>query len=130
MSTVVLDTHVIYWLSAAPDQLSPSASQAIAEADDLAVAAISWWELAWLASHDRLRPAMPIRSWLDGLGARFWTLGITPAIAETAASLPRSFPGDPSDRLIYATAIEHGYTLITRDERMRAHRYPRQVTLW
>jgi hypothetical protein len=31
-------------------------------------------------------------------------IGITPAIAEMATSLPASFPRDPADRLIYATA--------------------------
>lgn len=127
---MVLDTHVIQWWSADPRQLSAAASKAIHEADELAVASISWWELAWLAQHDRIRLARPIRSWLDELATDVHTLGITPAIAETAASLPRSFPGDPSDRLIYATAIEHGYRLITKDERMRSHRHARPVTLW
>ena len=130
MSTIMLDTHVIQWLAGAPSQLSVNATNAIAEADELAVAAVSWWELAWLASHDRIRVIRPIRSWLEGLAADVHTLGITPAIAETAAALPRSFPGDPCDRLIYATAIEHGARLVTKDERMRAHRHPRPITLW
>ncbi len=55
---------------------------------------------------------------------------LTPGIAETAVSLPTSFPGDPADRLIYATAIEHGWRLVTKDGRLRAHRHPRPLTLW
>jgi PIN domain nuclease of toxin-antitoxin system len=31
-----------------------------------------------------------------------------PSIADTAVSLPATFPADPADRLIYATAIESG----------------------
>jgi PIN domain nuclease of toxin-antitoxin system len=35
-----------------------------------------------------------------------------------------------ADRLIYATAIEHGYRLVTKDEKLRSHRQPRPVALW
>jgi hypothetical protein len=55
---------------------------------------------------------------------------LTPAIAETALSLPSSFRGDPADRLIYATAIEHGSRLITKDHKLRAHPHPQTVALW
>jgi PIN domain nuclease of toxin-antitoxin system len=34
-------------------------------------------------------------------------------------SLPSSFPGDPADRLVYATAVEHGCLLVTKDHRQR-----------
>jgi len=130
LTTVVLDTHVIHWWSAEPDRLSRTATKAIGEADELAVAAISWFELAWLASHERIVLTIPIRSWLDQLSAQARTVGITTAIAETAVALPSSFPGDPADRLIYATAIEHGWRLVTKDVRLRAHRHPRPIALW
>ena len=55
---------------------------------------------------------------------------MTPNIAAAAVSLPTSFPGDPADRLIYATAIEHGWRLVTKDGRLRKHPYPRPITLW
>jgi PIN domain nuclease of toxin-antitoxin system len=55
---------------------------------------------------------------------------LTPAIAETAVSLPSSFPGDPADRLIYATAIEHGLRLVTKDRNLRRHRHPRPIAVW
>lgn len=58
------------------------------------------------------------------------TVPVTPAIAAAAVALPSSFPGDPADRLIYATAIENGWRLITKDRRLRAHRHPHPVTLW
>jgi PIN domain nuclease of toxin-antitoxin system len=73
---------------------------------------------------------LPARAWLERLASQIRTIDTTPAIAVTAASLPRSFPRDPSDRLIYATAIEHGLQLVTRDEQMRQHPYPRQITVW
>jgi PIN domain nuclease of toxin-antitoxin system len=130
VSTVLLDTHVIQWWSAEPERLSPAAAKALSDSDELAVAAISWFELGWLGRHDRITVAIPIRSWLEQLAAQVRTIGITPAIADTAISLSASFPGDPADRLIYATAVENGWRLITKDRRLQAHRHPRPVALW
>jgi PIN domain nuclease of toxin-antitoxin system len=130
VTAVLLDTHVIHWWSAEPERLSAAATRAVHQADELAVAAISWFELAWLARHERIRVSIPIRAWLDGLAAQVRTLGITPAIAETAVALPASFPGDPADRLIFATAIERGSRLVTKDPRLREYRHPRPVALW
>jgi PIN domain nuclease of toxin-antitoxin system len=128
--TVLLDTHVVHWWSAEPERVSKAATKALSDADELALAAISWFELAWLARHERIAVTIPIRSWLEQLSAEVRTIGITPAIADTAVSLPSSFPGDPADRLIYATAIENGWRLITKDQKLRDHHQPRPVTLW
>lgn len=130
MSTLLLDTHVLHWWAAEPERLSALAAQALGEADELAVSAVTWFELAWLARHERITLTIPIRSWLEQLAAQIRSIGVTPAIADTAVSLPSSFPGDPADRLIYATAVEHGWRLVTKDDRLRAHRHPRPLTLW
>lgn len=110
--------------------MSRPAIDALDSADELAVAAISWFELAWLAGHERIVLSIPVRSWLEGLAARVRTIGITPAIADAAVSLPSSFPGDPADRLIFATAVEHGWQLVTKDQALRRHRHPRSVAVW
>lgn len=130
MAAALLDTHVVHWWSAEPKRVSPRARRTLEGADELVVAAISWYELAWLARHERIAVTVPIRSWLDGLAAQLRTMGVTPAIAETAVSLPASFPGDPADRLIYATAIEHGLGLVTKDRAIRDHDKPRSLTVW
>lgn len=130
MSTVVLDSHVVHWWSAEPDRISTAAARVIAEADELAVADISWFELAWLARHERIMVAIPLAAWLQQLARQVRTIQLTPAIAATAVTLPSSFPGDPADRLIYATAIEHGWPLITKDQRLRTHPHPRPVAVW
>ena len=130
MSAVVLDSHVLHWWSAEPERISAAAAKAIGEADELAVADISWFELAWLARHERIVLTIPIASWLDQLARQVRTITVTPAIAATAVALPSSFPGDPADRLIYATAAENGWRLITKDRRLRYHRAPQPVTLW
>lgn len=130
MSTILLDTHVVHWWSAEPERVSRAATQALGDADELAVAAISWFELAWLARHERIVVRTPVRAWLSQLAGRLRTVAITPAIAETAVSLPASFPGDPADRLIYATAIERGWRLVTKDRRLRSHDHPGAVAVW
>lgn len=130
MTAVLLDSHVLHWWSAEPDRLSPPAINAIEGADELAVASISWFELAWLAAHERIVLTIPVAAWLEGLARQVRTIGTTPAIAIAAVGLPGSFPGDPADRLIYATAVEHGWSLVTKDERLRGHRYPRPITIW
>jgi PIN domain nuclease of toxin-antitoxin system len=130
VSTVLLDTHVVQWWSAEPDRISAVAAEVLEGASELAVAAISWFELAWLARNGRISVTIPIRSWLQGLAGELRTVGVTPAIADTAVSLPSSFPGDPADRMIYATAIEHGWKLVTKDRRLREHPYPRAVAVW
>ncbi len=130
MTTVLLDTHVLHWWTAEPDRLSSAALEAISDADELAVAAISWYELAWLANHDRISLGLPLRAWLDALVIDVRTIPISPSIAATAVELPASFPGDPADRLIYATAIEKGIRLVTKDRRLRSHKHPRRITVW
>ena len=130
VTTILLDSHALHWWSAAPNLLTKPAVRAIESADELAVASMTWFELAWLAQHERIALSIPIGAWLEGLSRDVRTVGTTPAIATTAAALPRSFPGDPADRLIYATAIEHGWSLVTKDERLRAHPHPRKITIW
>jgi len=130
VTTVLLDSHVVQWWSAEPDRLSREAIRLLEEADELAIASISWFELAWLAHHERIVVSIPIRSWLEQLAEQLRTIGITPAIAAAAAALPRSFPGDPADRLIFATAVERGWPLVTKDRHLRQHRVPRRVAVW
>lgn len=128
--TILLDTHVMHWWSAEPARLSAKAQRALREADELAVADISSFELAWLAKHGRIVVRIPISSWLQQLAGYVRSVGISAAIAATGVSLPDSFPGDPADRLVYATAIENGWRLVTKDSRLRKHPHPRPLTLW
>lgn len=128
--TVLVDTHVLHWWTAEPGRLSKAARHAIESADEVAVSVITWWELAWLAEHGRIILDVPMRAWLDMLSAGVRSVTVTPAIAATAVALRDSFQGDPADRIIYATAIEQGWRLVTKDARLRRYRHPRPLTIW
>ncbi|MFN8518979.1 MAG: type II toxin-antitoxin system VapC family toxin [Chloroflexota bacterium] len=128
--TVLLDTHVMIWWTSDPDQVSPAAALALSAADELAVASITWYELAWLAEHGRLAMTISPRTWLDGMAQHVRTVALTPAIAAAAAALPDTFPGDPADRIIYATAMELGCQVVTKDRRLRDHPAPRPIAIW
>jgi PIN domain nuclease of toxin-antitoxin system len=130
MGAVLMDTHVVHWWSAEPDRISRPARRVLDSADELLIAAISWYELGWLAEKRRIIVDVPIRTWLEDLGAQVRTLGITPAIADTAVGLSATFPRDPTDRIVYATAIEHGVKLVTRDEAIAEHDRPRSLVVW
>jgi PIN domain nuclease of toxin-antitoxin system len=130
MSALLLDTHVVHWWSAEPDRISRSARGALKRADELLIAAISWYELAWLAERQRIVLDVPIRSWLGDLSVQVRTAGLTPGIAGSAAGLPSSFPRDPMDRIIYATAIEHGVKLVTKDRAIAEHDKPHSLVIW
>lgn len=130
VTTVLLDSHALHWWASEPERLSAAATEAVIGADELAVASITWFELAWLAANGRVALAVPLRAWLDDLAADVRTVPTTPAIAATAVELPAGFPGDPADRLIYATAIERGWPLVTKDRRLRDHPHPRRLTVW
>lgn len=55
-------------------------------------------------------------------------VGVTAPAAVAAGLLGDDFPGDPVDRLLYATARARRAPLVTRDERLR--RFDPDGTLW
>jgi PIN domain nuclease of toxin-antitoxin system len=114
---IVLDTHAAIWL--AVDQGLGKQSQRLIDkalADDcLAISAISFWELAMLVAKGRLRALKPPgEERFKMLSAGIRELPLTGDIAILAAQL-ESLHGDPADRIIAATAITHGATLMTAD---------------
>lgn len=130
MTTIILDTHVVHWLTSGVEKLGKRAERALDNADQLAVSAISWYELADLAERGRISLSRPVDLWLAELATDVATVPLSPAIAHTAARLPRTLGGDPADRIIYATALATGAQLVTKDERLRRFRGPRDVCVW
>lgn len=121
---IVADTHAWLWWLAGDAALSTGARSALDRAFDdaaLGVSAISVWEAAMLVKKGRLTLALPIDDLVGHCetltGLRF--LSVTPRIALASVVL-EPLHADPADRLIAATALAHGATLVTKDERLHA----------
>ena len=119
---IILDTHVVLWLAFEPDKLSKRAREAIRAAHGqggLAIAAITLLELAWLAEKHRVETTLSTESFVRLCVSKMTVLPITPEIAARAVSFPNSYPKDPQDRLIGATALVEGVKLVTRDKSIK-----------
>ncbi len=75
-----------------------------------------------LERQNRLRLERGVLAWVRQALAhdRTQLLPVTGEIAVHAAAIGAAVP-DPADGLIYATALEHGARLISRDARLKAH---------
>lgn len=130
--SVLLDTHVwLWWLTGAPrmPKKDREALDRQATMELPFIAAISMWEAEMLVSRRRLVLVEPFDPWIRRMTAPD-TVRVLPLDAEVVTalhSLPKSFHGDPADRLIVATARAHALPLATRD---RAIRRSRLVRIW
>lgn len=128
---ILLDTHVLLWLSGDPQKLSKKAAAAIragVATGGIGIAAISLWEIGWLATHGRLEITGTPDVFVERIASRTAILPITPKIAVLANQLPEAYSNDPCDRLIGATALAEGIPLVTKDRNIRGFKQIR--TIW
>jgi len=120
---ILLDTHVVLWLTSDPDKLSGNARAAIEvsrrNGDGMAVCDITLLELTMLASKGRIHLGISLQSLLQEIEARFVVFPITSRACARAMSFPAAYPKDPADRIIGATALVEGLSLITADREIR-----------
>jgi PIN domain nuclease of toxin-antitoxin system len=127
---IPLDTHTwLWWVQGVSASLPAKAAERIRTADVVAVASVSCLEVAWLAKKGRIVLPGTVESFFDeALGkAGLQLLPLTPSIAAKSAALP-DIHRDPIDRVIVATAIEHGAELLSKDELIA--RYPGVQVHW
>jgi PIN domain nuclease of toxin-antitoxin system len=127
---IVLDTHTWLWWTAEPRKLSSRMRNDLAAAERLGVCTISCYEVGVLVRRGRIELDRPVAEWI-GLALTdegVETLPLTPEVALAAAALDDSFPGDPADRIIYATAHTQKAQLATKDTAIR--RFDRRLTIW
>jgi PIN domain nuclease of toxin-antitoxin system len=127
---IVLDTHAWLWWAADRAKLPKKLQRRLSSARELAISAISCWEVGMLVERGRLRLRGDTRMGIrDALSLdKLRVIPVTDAIAIEAGLLGPSFHGDPADRLIVATALDLCATLVTKDERIRRSKLV--VTLW
>ena len=117
---ILLDTHALIWLLLDDRRLGRQARQIIAGAwpdNEVAVSAISFWEIAMLGAKGRLELLVDAGAWRAGmLDEGLVEIAVDGEIALHAGSL-RDLNGDPADRIIVATALT-GHQLVSADQRI------------
>lgn len=131
---IVLDTHaLVWWVDGETKRLSRKARQALEQhgkRNELMVSSITFFEITTLERRGRLQFKIPASEWLAQV-RRLPEYRIEPLpdeVAERAGQFGDTFPGDPADRMIAATALLHDVPLVTHDEKLRGVEYLK--TIW
>lgn len=127
---ILFDTHVLVWWASDPRKLSIKAKRTIAkEKGRFFVSSISIWEICLLVKKGRLKLTMDIDRWLEKVESlpQLAFISVDNRIASKSVSLPEPLHEDPADRMIIATALHVGASVITSDERIRRYSHVRSV---
>jgi len=120
---LICDTHVLIWLDEGNPRLGAIALHAMNKAlaaGQLAVTAISFWEIAMLVKKGRLEFRIELDVWrFELLQTGLLEIPLQGATALRAGQLS-DFHGDPADRMIVAAALENSAPLITADRKILA----------
>jgi PIN domain nuclease of toxin-antitoxin system len=131
---IVLDTHALIWWVSEPTRVPARARRlldaAVKAGERIAVSSISIWEVVMLVDRGRLMLTLAMDVWIEQVESLAF-LEFQPVdnrIATRAVRLENFPHRDPADRMITATALELGATLITADAQLRA--YAPVKTVW
>ena len=121
---IVLDTHILLWRELEPERLSARSRLTIESArtdgHEIAISAVTLWEIAQVASRSRIRLLVALAEFLDEIEQNYVVVPLSSAIAAQAVKLVDPFPRDPMDKWIAATALLTHSILITADRKIRA----------
>jgi len=120
----LLDTCALIWLVNGDRQLSQEAIRLCADPESqLGVSAVRAWEIALKAARRKLSLRMaPDVWWARALEQhQLEELPITSRIAIAAAAL-EAIHNDPFDRILIATAAEHGLRIVSPDRVISRYR--------
>lgn len=122
---ILLDTHCVLWMTGNDPAMGRQSRLMVNTAGSeaqLAISAISFWEISLLAAKKRLqlKEAPPLLR-RDLLDTGVIEIPLSGDIAILAAGL--NLHADPADRFIVATAIAHDATLMTADRALLRWRH-------
>ncbi|WP_432768036.1 MAG: type II toxin-antitoxin system VapC family toxin [Sphingopyxis sp.] len=117
---LLIDTHVIVWMSSGDPRLNRVDQAALADPDRrLCISAVVAFEFADLQQRGRFAMDETLDFLQDHIG--FEIIDLPATCWQIAAGLP-DIHRDPIDRLLIAHALTEGMTLVTADANIR--RYP------
>jgi PIN domain nuclease of toxin-antitoxin system len=94
----------------------------------LAISDITLLELATLVRKGRIDIEISLESFLQEVESRFVILPIRGRYCARTMDLPPTYPKDPADRIIGATALVEGLSLLTANHAIRRSRIVQ--TIW
>ncbi len=125
MNSLLLDTHTAVWYLRDPARLSHTALERIHASIEngvpLFVSIISLIELVYLVEKGRvpIGPLDDLKVALGDSGADITILPIEPSILDAVEKIHREKVPDMPDRIIAATALHRGLSLVTRDRQLQ-----------
>lgn len=130
---IVLDTNALIWWISDGEKLSKKARKIIEEAEEeksIYISSMSVLEIYILVKKRKLGFIHLVDNWLEKLESLSYVnfVPIDNRIAVQSVNLPDFSHKDPADRIIIATALINGATLITSDKKILD--YPNVQTLW
>jgi PIN domain nuclease of toxin-antitoxin system len=117
----LIDTHVLIWLKDGRHRIGSEAASRLESAmaaGEVWLSVISFWEIGMLARKRKIIITVPLATWRAELAAR--TIVEIPIDGLTAAQAGELDweHGDPADRIIVATAMRLGLSLLTADRKI------------
>ncbi len=122
--SLLLDTHIWLWLCTGDEKLKKSpllkTIAAAAEESQLLLSIISVWEFGVLVAKKRFPINLPPLEWaeLSIKNSAVTIVELTPRIVLQPNLFLGNFHGDPADRIIVTTAVEHKAILVTQDRKI------------
>lgn len=120
---LLLDTHIWLWSVTNPKRIPRRAAREIESAkNELWLSPISVWETVSLLELGRLQVKGDPWRWLDHILAAgvFRDAAFSRDVAAKCADVRLPYR-DPADRQLVASALVHGLTLVTADQRLLDH---------
>lgn len=98
--------------------------------EEIYISSISCWEIALLVRKGRLELTIPVEDWIARSEALPFVqfVPLDNRIALRSNHLPGELHEDPADRIIIATALMLGASLVSKDSKIRD--YPHVKTVW
>ncbi|MDR1088424.1 MAG: type II toxin-antitoxin system VapC family toxin [Coriobacteriales bacterium] len=123
----LLDTHTVLWFLNDSEKLSKQATAIIEDnqtQDDIVISVASLWEFVIKHSLGKLSFAGGVANLRIMIEANSWdVIPIAQSHLERLSDLP-FLHRDPFDRLLSATALSDGMTLVTADDSIHSYDVP------
>jgi PIN domain nuclease of toxin-antitoxin system len=124
MTAILLDTNILLPVYARPETVEEKLAAFIEGADECYFSVLSLWEMVLLHNKNRIK----LKSQINDIAAnlieynRFRQAGLDAETIGIYAQLPNiKNHKDPFDRMLAATALHYGWTIVTTDAQFKKY---------